>query len=174
MVCQACGSPVEGTFCSRCGAPVPAQPVYAAPPVYPYVVPELRVQRHIQTLGILWCVYGAYRAVTGIVGALFLAGITTGGFIGGWGRPQIFPFMNAPWMTGLAGFIAAVAIIYAALSFLVGFALLNRKPWGRVLAIVLAILQLIKIPFGTALGIYTLWVLAPSASGAEYDSIAVH
>jgi hypothetical protein len=49
-----------------------------------------------------------------------------------------------------------------------------RKPWGRILAIVIAILALIHIPFGTAMGIYTLWVLAPSASGAEYDAIADH
>ena len=174
MVCQACGSPVEGTFCSRCGAQVVASPVYAAPSPYPYaVIAEQRVQRHIQTLGILWCVYGAYRAVIGIIGALFLAGISSGGFIGAWGQPRVFPFMNAPWMAGLAGFIAVITLIFAALSFLVGFALLNRKPWGRILAIVVAILQLIKIPFGTALGIYTLWVLAPAASGAEYDAVAV-
>jgi hypothetical protein len=178
MVCQACGSPVQGAFCSRCGAAVvapPANPVaamYAPPPVYPYAVPEQRVQRHVQTLGILWCVYGGYRAITGILGALFLAGISTGGFMGGWERPGIFPFMSAPWMAGLAGFIAVITMIFAALSFLVGFSLLTRKPWGRTLAIVIAILQLIKIPFGTALGIYTLWVLAPSPSGAEYDAIA--
>jgi hypothetical protein len=41
-----------------------------------------------------------------------------------------------------------------------------------VLAIVVAVLSLIKIPFGTALGIYTLWVLAPALSGAEWDAIA--
>jgi hypothetical protein len=33
-------------------------------------------------------------------------------------------------------------------------------------------LALLKFPFGTALGIYTLWVLAPSTSGMEYDAIA--
>jgi hypothetical protein len=44
--------------------------------------------------------------------------------------------------------------------------------WSR--AIVAAILALIKIPFGTGLGIYTLWALAPAASGAEYDAIADH
>jgi hypothetical protein len=43
-----------------------------------------------------------------------------------------------------------------------------------VLAIVVAILTLLKFPFGTALGIYTLWVLAPSMSGAEYEAIAEH
>jgi hypothetical protein len=175
MVCHACGNPlgpVQGAFCSQCGAAVAAPPMSVAPPVYPYSMPEQRVQRNLQTLGILWCIYGGYRAITGIIGALFLAGITTGGFIGGWGQPRVFPFMNAPWMASIAGFVAVISLIFAALSFLVGFALLNRKPWGRVLAIVLSILQLIKIPVGTALAVYTLWVLAPSASGAEYDSIA--
>ena len=38
--------------------------------------------------------------------------------------------------------------------------------------IIVAVLSLLKIPFGTALGIYTLWVLAPADSGTEYDSIA--
>ena len=32
-----------------------------------------------------------------------------------------------------------------------------------MLAIVVAILALLKFPIGTALGIYTLWVLAPSS-----------
>ena len=41
-----------------------------------------------------------------------------------------------------------------------------------VLAIIAAILALLKFPIGTALGIYTLWVLAPGASGLEYDAIA--
>jgi hypothetical protein len=65
-----------------------------------------------------------------------------------------------------------LVVILSVLSFLTGFALLTRKPWGRVLAIVVAILTLIKIPFGTALGIYTLWVLAPAASAAEWDATA--
>ena len=61
-----------------------------------------------------------------------------------------------------------------ALSFLVGFSVINRKPWGRVLAMAVAILQPIKIPIGTALGVYTLWVLGPATSAAEYDALADH
>ncbi len=58
------------------------------------------------------------------------------------------------------------------LPLLVGWSLLTRRTWGRVLAIVAAVLVLFKFPFGTALGVYTLWVLAPAVSGLEYDSIA--
>jgi len=38
---------------------------------------------------------------------------------------------------------------------------------------VVAILSFIRIPFGTALGIYTLWVLASGVSGMEYEEIVV-
>ena len=40
-----------------------------------------------------------------------------------------------------------------------GVGLLSYQPWARILTIVLSILDLISIPFGTALGIYGLWVL---------------
>jgi len=133
------------------------------------------VQQHINILGVLWCVYGAYRAMTGIVAALILMGISTPGFYGGLGSPQGIPFMSdSPWMSGLAIVIVLVTGVIALLAIATGVGLLQRKPWGRILAIVLAILSLIKIPSGTALGIYTLWVLVPSASGAEYDAIADH
>jgi hypothetical protein len=36
---------------------------------------------------------------------------------------------------------------------------------------VVGILVLIRVPIGTALGIYTLWVLAPAASAEEYDAL---
>lgn len=40
-----------------------------------------------------------------------------------------------------------------------------------MLGIVIGILALVRFPFGTALGIYTLWVLAPNPSGREYDAM---
>ena len=45
------------------------QPMYAQPPI-PMYLP--RVQRNLQTLGILWCVLGVYRVVTGLIGMIFL------------------------------------------------------------------------------------------------------
>jgi hypothetical protein len=54
-----------------------------------------------------------------------------------------------------------------------GIGLLRREPWARTLAIVTAFLALIHPFTGTILGIYTLWVLLPSASGQEYEQIVV-
>jgi hypothetical protein len=190
MVCAKCGGPVQGAFCSNCGAPVQAAPVQGAPPVYAapppagyaappaqYVAPphafyEARVSQHVHTLGILWCVYGAYRALAGIVAMMFLMGVATPGFMGGMGSRGMSFMPFAPVMGGLAA-VAGVFILFSSvLAFVTGYALMTRRPWGRTIGIVAAILSLIKIPFGTALGIYTLWVLAPTASGMEYDAIA--
>jgi hypothetical protein len=75
-------------------------------------------------------------------------------------------------MASLLPFIAVYTAITAALALVVGYSLLTRRPWGRTLALVVGILTLLKPLLGTALGIYTLWVLAPTVSGAEYDAIA--
>ena len=189
MVCQSCGSNVETEihFCPRCGARVAAQAsnVPAGPTQPPasagYVQyrPQMmipRVQRHLQTLGILWCVYGAYRVLSGLMG-LFFVRMFAGHRFGYWGGN--FPFSRwgvmhgAPWMA-FVPVIITVAVVMAALSLVVGYGLLTRRSWARVFAIVLAVFALFKIPFGTALGIYTLWVLAPTTSAMEYDAIADH
>ena len=86
MVCQACGAPmVEGVqFCARCGFRVAvAHPGYAAyPPVMAMPLP--RVQRNLQTLGVLWCVFGAYRILGGIMGMFFLHAMALHSFSRGW------------------------------------------------------------------------------------------
>jgi hypothetical protein len=40
-----------------------------------------------------------------------------------------------------------------------GIGLFNRKEWGRILVLILSAIDLLNIPFGTALGIYSIWVL---------------
>jgi len=50
--------------------------------------------------------------------------------------------------------------------------LLQREPWARTIAIVLAFISLFtNIPVGTAMGVYTMWVLLPAASEQEYGSL---
>jgi len=40
-----------------------------------------------------------------------------------------------------------------------GFGLLKRRPWARILILIVACLDLLWIPIGTIIGIYELWVL---------------
>lgn len=171
MFCPACGNPVAAgvRFCPRCGAQMAAPP----PPVYPVAAMRPpRVLRNLQALGILWCVFGGYRIIVGLLGILFVRVSSWSHYsYGAWGWHRNVFFWPS-WMNGMIPLIFLVAGATAILAFVAGYGLLSRRPWARVLAIVLAILALLKFPVGTALGIYTLWVLAPAQSRAEYDAIA--
>jgi uncharacterized membrane protein len=55
----------------------------------------------------------------------------------------------------LLGFLVLISIP----GIIAGIGLYNRKEWARILTIILSILQLFNIPLGTALGVYSLYVL---------------
>ena len=168
MYCSACGQPldVSQTICRQCGRQsVPLASPVGLPNSY------LRVHRHVQTLAILWIAYSLWILLHWAITVGILAGI-----FGHWGRmgqgfgdPYSFPFMHVSWLVPL---ITAVMAGRAVLCVVTGVSLLRRAPWARILAIVTAFLALIHPLTGTALAIYTLWVLLPSASGQEYEQIA--
>lgn len=65
-----------------------------------------------------------------------------------------------------AGLTSAALALIGVFSLLYGGAhawasvlLRRRTPFGRVLMLALALVDLIVLPFGTALGVYALWVL---------------
>jgi len=130
----------------------------------PYA-PQMRVRQNLQPMGILWCVFGAYRLVAMLIASVMVRSLIDNGVFSGMPR-----FMSHS-LSAFMPMLLVMTLIMAAADIFTGYSLLTRKPWARVLAIVMGILVLIKIPFGTALGIYTLWVLAPQASGAEWDEM---
>ncbi|HTO93337.1 MAG TPA: hypothetical protein VMM80_03160 [Bacteroidota bacterium] len=56
-------------------------------------------------------------------------------------------------VVAIAMFVVSVAGIVA------GIGVLRKKPWGRVLMLVISFINLLRIPLGTALGAYSIWVL---------------
>lgn len=171
MYCSACGQQIEQNqpICPRCGRQTAAAPVATPASSYFY----MRVHRHIQTLSILWIIYAIYISFTWLVAVPFLTGFFGGWahhWHGGYGFYGLPFFHHFPWF---APFITIALMGRAILSAVTGFGLLRRAPWARTLALVTAFLTLIKPISGTALAIYTLWVLLPAASGQEYDQIAI-
>jgi hypothetical protein len=55
--------------------------------------------------------------------------------------------------------IAGFLLIVSAPAIIGGWGLIKGKSWSRILMIVISALHLLSFPFGTALGIYGLWVL---------------
>jgi len=78
----------------------------------------------------------------------------------------------APFVRSIMSFVGGFVIIKALLSIAAGLGLLQRESWARPLAIVMSFFELLHIPFGTALGIYTLVVLLPTEASVEYEQLA--
>ena len=55
--------------------------------------------------------------------------------------------------------LGTFAVVWGALHLVAAKWLTQRKPAGRVLLLALAVINLLVLPFGTAFGIYALWVL---------------
>jgi len=53
-----------------------------------------------------------------------------------------------------------IIILFAIPAIVGGIALLNNKSWALTLLLVLGCFQLFSFPFGTALGVYSIWVYA--------------
>jgi uncharacterized membrane protein YecN with MAPEG domain len=62
--------------------------------------------------------------------------------------------------------------IFGVAHLVLAWGLFQRESWARILGLVLGFLALLRPPFGTALGIYTLWVLLPEHSSREYDRLS--
>ncbi len=155
MFCIRCGAQLQESqgFCPACGKAVGPEPTMPA---------EHRVAGHVRLLGILWLAISVLRLIPGVV---LLCMFGHG--------------MYCPLLRGVPGFVnallqvAGVLLLAAAvIGIVTGWGLLERRPWARMLAIVWGSFNLISIPFGTALGIYTLWVLLPAKSEQEYAQIA--
>jgi hypothetical protein len=191
MYCAYCGAEVHQgqSFCSRCGRAVAASTVPApgaalgSPSAYGpagasataspgasqagwtpapgYTPVQSRLRCHLRTLGILWIVGCVLRLIPSLGMLLF-------GRIGFLFLPVPARAFVLPIVGGLGAFltVASVAGIAA------GWGLIDRRPWARSLAIVLGCLALIDFPFGTALGIYTLWVLLSAGADVEYDRLS--
>lgn len=155
MYCDQCGAPVpaEGRFCRACGKALGNVAM---------ITTESRLSRHLRMLGILWIAAGALNFL-GAAGA-WLAGRVILPPLVSHGVPSFVPTL----VTGIAFLVLVKAVACLA----AGWGLLERESWARLLAIVLAIVSLFNFPLGTALGIYTLWVLLPAHADEEYRRMA--
>jgi hypothetical protein len=104
---------------------------------------------HIKVLGFIYIIAGVILVVLG----LFLFGI-----LGGAGL--LSQDKQAFLITGFIG--TALAVFFFVLSvpsIIAGIGLLKRREWARILTIILGIFHLFGFPIGTAIGVYTLYVL---------------
>lgn len=162
MFCDGCGASVQPgqRFCNNCGKQI-VGPVSLAQPR------PGRVQGHVRLLALFWLAFSAFNTVGAIV--LYIVANTIFAHASEFGAPESAGAFLRP----LLSVIAILLLAKAALGFIAGWGLLQHESWARILALVLGFISLFtNIPFGTALGIYTMWVLLSSDSEREYEALA--
>jgi hypothetical protein len=162
MFCDGCGVTVQPgqAFCSKCGKQIVGT-------IAPQPLPG-KVQRHVHLLAILWLAFSAFNTLGGL--ALLILGNVL--FPHLHEMPDVPPDVPTGFLTALFSAIGIILLTKAAFGFAAGWGLLQRETWARTLALILAFISLFtNIPLGTAMGVYTMWVLLPSASEQEYHAL---
>ncbi|HEY0153241.1 MAG TPA: hypothetical protein VGB92_14645 [Longimicrobium sp.] len=92
-----------------------------------------------------------------------LAALAVGGLLGGLGL-----FADDAQTAGIlalvAGFVAVVMGLLSVPSLVGGWGLLKRRPWARMLVLIVSFFDLLNFPIGTFLGGYSIWVLMSDES----------
>jgi len=111
------------------------------------------MRAHTDALAWLHGIWGLMGVLAGLSLWVFAIGTDSAlldlGSIGGAEHAAVWAFVAS----------GAVLALLGGVMMLVGRSLGRRQGAGRVAAIALAVPNLVIVPFGTALGIYTFWVL---------------
>jgi hypothetical protein len=109
---------------------------------------------HVDFLGVLFIIWGLLTTLVGVstlaLGVAAAALITSRG-----GGSQFAAGVTAAAFTTLA----IMAIVWGAVHVIVGVPLRRRHSWARLVALMIGSVDLLLLPYGTALGAYALWVL---------------
>lgn len=111
------------------------------------------MKKHIIAVGALQIGLGAVGV---LVAAIVLVVLLGSGLLAVWTEGEALPLVIlAPIAVLVALFVAVLTVP----KIVGGIGLLKGKPWARMLVLVMAAIGLLNIPVGTAVGIYTFWVL---------------
>jgi hypothetical protein len=124
------------------------------------------MSRHVDLVGVLFVLWGLLTTLVGLstlalgVGAVAL--IASGAASG---RGEVAAGITAVAFTTLA----LIAILWGLAHIMVGVPLRRRRQWSRVAALVLGSVDLVLLPYGTALGCYALWALLSEESKKLFE-----
>ncbi len=127
------------------------------------VVTDARMHAHIHLVGLLYILAALLSMLVAL--SVFILGVGAIS-IGGWRGPRVAATVTGGLFIGTALLLTA----WAALNGVVGVRLRQgNRPVARHLALAVAVIHLFLLPFGTALGVYGLWVLLHPDTRAHFE-----
>ena len=109
---------------------------------------------HVKVLAWLYIVFGVLGTLLGLGLMALLSFI---GIAGAASDPDAWAALPILGITGAA--LGVFMLVLSLPGIIAGIGLLQLRPWARIFTIVLSVLNLMNIPFGTILGVYGLWVM---------------
>jgi hypothetical protein len=109
----------------------------------------MNMEKHVTLVAVINIAFGFLGIFLGIILFVILVGAGI-----------ISQDPEALTITSIVGIAVGFFLILTSIPEVIGgFGLLKRRPWARVLVLIIAVLDLFMIPIGTIIGIYELWVL---------------
>lgn len=131
------------------------------------------MKRHVEFLALLYLIWGALFLLVGLAGLALAGGAAA--IVSSAGLVRQGASLAASLTAAVLAALGLLAFVWAVLHLWVGSRLRRHSPWARLAGLGLAVINIVLLPFGTALGIYACWVLLtedgrrlfePPASGA--------
>lgn len=120
-------------------------------------------QEHNKFLGFAHLGYAGLHLLMMVVMMLFMGAMFTSMFRRSEGAPPAFFFVI---MFGFMGFFYVLMTIP---SIVAGYALLKRRSWAKIAAIIGGVVAAMSFPIGTAVCVYTFWFLFSEPGKVLYD-----
>lgn len=125
------------------------------------------MKKHVDVVGTLYLLTGGLSLLIGV--SMLSLGLGAAALIPASGNGETGSPIAAGLAAGTFVTIAAIVLVWAAVHAWNGLALRRHGEWARAVAIVLAVLNLFVLPFGTALGVYALWVLLSEQTRSLFE-----
>ncbi len=128
------------------------------------------MKKHIQFIGILHMIMAGFGLLAGIAVLAFMSLILNGEdinvrhFDGSQLDTQI-----PSWVRSFMYIVPVLMITLSLPGLFAGYGLIKRKPWARILTFIVSGFMVINPPLGTALGVYSFWVLLDDEVKAEFE-----
>jgi hypothetical protein len=113
------------------------------------------METHVKVLGALHIAMSALGLLAAMILLLVFGGAAN--IVRATDNPDAMIAVPIIGITGMA--LVTLLVVLSVPGIVTGIGLFRFSPWARIAGIVLSILELIMIPFGTVVGVYGLWVL---------------